>query len=178
MEIKNPVRYAMMPLFEKDSNDGLNVMLYIASRCYLLSEKKLYLPDGSFKMLYEVVFPFQKNTNTNEYERTKPKYNSKEECTNSTIAQEIYFDYQSINDKLKQKNDELVFNKIFKLNYDNDFEKKAKKLKDEHSIRVNEFKKLQDKIQFETFDMKVLESLYNNENISEEQNTLILKNLN
>ena len=61
MEIKNPVRYAMMPLFDKDSNDGLNVMLYIASRCYLISEKKLYLPDGSFKMLYEVVFPFQKN---------------------------------------------------------------------------------------------------------------------
>ena len=68
MKYNYPVKYAAMPIIEQVGwSQGLNelernydVICYIVSKCYLLSDKTKYKENGKKEKEYEVVFPYQK----------------------------------------------------------------------------------------------------------------------
>ena len=110
--IKLPKKYAAMRLKNtldfSLKNDNLNkdfdVLAYIVSECYLTWEYKKYLPDGSSKVFYDVVFPWSQNSE----KIILPEYDNGNNCMNSFVVDKIFDDIELAKKYTRDKNDDLM----------------------------------------------------------------------
>lgn len=106
MKINYPVKYTAMPIIEQVGwNNGLNelernydVVCYIVSKCYLLSDLTRYKEDGQSVREYEVVFPYQLG-DYNNWKRTIPLFNLY--SGNSINSNRVNFVFDSYEEALK-----------------------------------------------------------------------------
>lgn len=170
MKNNYPIKYALMPLYEKtgwirglnELEREYNVVFYVVSKCYVLGERKKYNIDGNFHIDYEIVFPYKRdNIQNKEWIRTEPQFNFDYESTNSVIVNKVFDDYS---DALNEAN--LLNKKIRDLS-SNDITQKYKDLEikieeNTKDLKMNEISKQQTIIvMFEDKDIVCNMSLYN-----------------
>lgn len=98
-ELKYPVKYAIMPVLGQvgwtvglhQMERQYDVVAYIVSKAYITSETIKYYSDGSRKILYNVVFPYNDN---NLDTKILPKYNINGDCTNSVEVSNVFDTYE------------------------------------------------------------------------------------
>lgn len=166
MKYNYPVKYALMPIYEYISKDEKIVSYYIVSKCFLASEKKSYLRDGTFKIEYEVVFPYQMNNYINNYEyfRCYPKFNIYNECINSLIVRRIFEDKESAIMACNELNQKLLDEQYAGVRLNGNFQEEFEKIYNEYKRNAANYKKIEDLIEEE---LKILEvdNFNNNKNI-------------
>lgn len=111
MKCNYPVKYVAMPIIEQIGwCHGLNelernydVVCYIVSKCYLLSDKIKYKENGKSLKEYEVVFPYQKRQYYS-WERVIPEFNLiNYACTNSNLVDKVFDNYEEALEFATQK---------------------------------------------------------------------------
>ena len=115
-ELKYPILYGIMPIYEQigwtcglhELEREYDIVAYIVSKCYVVSERIEYKRDGSYKKSYEVVFVFQNSGQFDELERKIPEYNFYGQCNNSLVIDELFDNYEKAVDKTNEMNDVLL----------------------------------------------------------------------
>lgn len=113
MKYNYPVKYMEMPIIEQVGwSPGLHglerkyeVVCYIVSKCFLISDRTKYKENGKQEKEYEVVFPYQKNTFDNCWERVTPSFNNFKRCINRVAK--VFDSYNEALEYVKKKNEEL-----------------------------------------------------------------------
>ena len=174
MKINYPIKYAAMPIIEQVGwIHGLNelerdcdVVCYIVSKCYLLSDSTKYMGNGRNVKEYEVVFPYQSN-GYGKIVRTIPKFNLiSYVCTNSTKTDGVFDTYEEAIAHATKKNEKLCENTWIWLPYSSDFLEKVHEKKEEFSVRLAKYKKLERQMLLHTKDLEVNKKSVLNEVIS------------
>lgn len=166
-ELKYPIRYAIMPIIEETNNE---IIFYMVSKCYVISEKKEYLKDGKCKITYEIVFPYFEKMNFPNYienldyfyevnldlfknmKRIFPEYNIYKQCSNSTIISQLF---SSLDDALyvaNKMNEEKNSNKRGCIRLDEYYDRNCEKLEKKFSV----CKEIEQIIANHTADMLIL----------------------
>lgn len=162
MKCNYPVKYAPMPIIEQIGWDhGLNelerkydVVCYIVSKCYLLSDKIKYKENGKSLKEYEVVFPYQKGQYYN-WERVIPEFNLiNYSCTNSNLVNKVFDNYEEALEFATQKNKELCDKTWAYLPYTEDLNDRILEKKQEFSDRLSSYKMLEQQILINTSDLE------------------------
>ncbi len=161
-EVKYPIKYAVMPVKENDCSYGklgqeCRVVANIVSKCYVVSEKKLYLGDGNYKTLYEVVFPYKKVCTEIEVhsEHSIPEFNIYSECTNSICVNQLFDSYSDTLTVVNKLNEDILYQEIGCLPYNDEFESNVGKLKMKHQKTLDKCKKFENCLKKRTIDMEI-----------------------
>lgn len=161
MKYNYPVKYAAMPIIEQVGwSQGLNelernydVICYIVSKCYLLSDKTKYKENGKKEKEYEVVFPYQKRQYYN-WKRVVPSFNFNYNCTNSDFVKEVFDNYEKALEFVTQKNKELCKKTWGYLPYIEDLDSQISKKIEEFNDKLSRYKMLEQQILINTSDLK------------------------
>ena len=144
--LKYPIKYAVMPL-TKRSDFGIEIYVNIVSKCYVISERKVYLEDGTYKYEYEVVFPFLIE-NEDILERNIPKFNIfSGSCINSTLVYQLFNNFEEASVIANQENKKILNNKIGTEPYDDSFSKRIEKIKENHQKILSKYKIIEKEIE-------------------------------
>ena len=164
MKNNYPIKYASMPIYEQTGwTHGLNtfernydIVAYIVSKCYLISERKEYGRDGKIKNKYEVVFPYSNSVSNyyNEYKRREPEYDCAHECSNSITINNIFDTYEKVNEEVQKLNREIL-NKGFGYLSVEKFLEKQQELTDKHNEKLENYKLLETEIEKNTEDLEL-----------------------
>ena len=161
MKINYPIKYAAMPIIEQvgwvpglhEMERDYDVVCYIVSKCYLISDLIKYKEDGNAVREYEVVFPY-KPGEFNRWQRVAPQYNLiNGYSTNSIKVNEVFDSYEEALNYATGKNEKLCEKSWVYLPYSRDVVEKIQEKKDEFETRLAEYKKLEEQILFNTNDM-------------------------
>lgn len=154
MKCNYPVKYALMPIIEQIGWGQYDVVCYIVSKCYLLSDKIKYKENGKSLKEYEVVFPYQKGQYYN-WERVIPEFNLiNYSCTNSNLVNKVFDNYEETLEFATQKNKELCDRTWAHLPYTVDLNEKILEKKQEFSDRLSSYKILEQQILINTSDLE------------------------
>ncbi len=150
MKINYPIKYAAMPIIKQVGwSYGLNelervcdIVYYIVSKCYLISDSTKYTENGRSIKQYEVVFPYQPGE-FNRWQRVIPTYNLIHGyCTNGNKVAAVFDKYEEALNFVTAKNEELC-----KKNYI-----------DLPSSELNKYKLLEQQILLYTKDLEIGEN--------------------
>ncbi len=162
MKYNYPVKYAAMPIIEQVGwSHGLNelkrnydVVCYIVSKCYLLSDKTKYKENGKNEKVYEVVFPYQKGQYYS-WERVTPSFNVfNHACTNSDFVEKVFDSYEEALEFVTQKNKKLFDKTLVHLSYTEDLAAQLSKKREEFNDMLSRYKMLEQQILANTSDFK------------------------
>ena len=162
MKCNYPVKYVAMPIIEQIGwCHGLNelernydVVCYIVSKCYLLSDKIKYKENGKSLKEYEVVFPYQKRQYYS-WERVIPEFNLiNYACTNSNLVDKVFDNYEEALEFATQKNKELCDKTWGYLPYTEDLDERILEKKQEFNDRLSSYKMLEQQILINTSDLE------------------------
>lgn len=162
MKYNYPVKYAVMPIIEQVGwIHGLNelernydVVCYIVSKCYLLSDITKYKENGKKQKEYEVVFPYQKDQDYN-WKRVTPSFNVfNYSCTNSNLVEEVFDNYEGALEVATQKNKKLCDKTWTYLLYSEDLNNQISKKIEEFNDKLSMYKMLEQQILDNTSDLK------------------------
>lgn len=166
--LKYPIKYAVMPIEEQTGwTPGLNelereycVVANIASKCYVIGERKEFLSDGTSRVKYEVVFPFIKKDiiHGDSFEPAVPEYDFYSQCTNSIHVDRLFSDFSEAQLEADKANEEVRCHMIGTLSYHKDFQKNLKELKRKHQETLDKYREIERIIEQGTDDMKVTKS--------------------
>lgn len=126
MKYNYPVKYAAMPIIEQigwshglhELERNYDVVCYIVSKCYLLSDKTKYKENGRSVKEYEVMFPYQRVKNYT-WERVIPEFGPTNHAYNSDFVEEVFDNYEDALEIVTQKNKELCDKTWICLSYTN-----------------------------------------------------------
>ncbi len=162
MKYNYPVKYAAMPIIEQVGwSQGLNelernydVICYIVSKCYLLSDKTKYKENGKKEKEYEVVFPYQKGE-YHSWNRVIPSFNVfNHTCMNSNVIEKVFDNYEEALEVATQKNKKLCEKTWIYLPYTEDLADKISKKREEFNDRLSRYKMLEQQILINTSDLE------------------------
>lgn len=161
MEIKYPIKYAIMPIIEQtgrypdlhELGYEYSIVANIVSKCYVVGERKEYLKDGTFNIKYEVVFQYDKSNYNDDYEPIIPKYNIYSQCINSMFVNQLFNNFDEALAIANQLNREILENQIKFLP-----PKSRKKVEECHQETLEKYKKIEQTIEQKTCDMKVTQT--------------------
>lgn len=170
--LKYPIRYAIMevkkiinsyPMLSSLRREYKTVA-YIVSKCYVISEKKEYLRDGTSTTQYEVVFPYIKKESSyyDSFEKNIPEYDWLSKCINSVTVNQLFDSFEEALVLKEQLNEELINAEIGTIPFDNDFLENVKKIKAKHQLNIDSYKEIEKKIEKYQKKLKVTESASTN----------------
>lgn len=163
MKINYPVKYAAMPIIEQVGwSHGLHelerkydVVCYIISKCYLISDLTKYNENGRSDKQYEVVFPYQPGE-FSRWQRVTPSYNLIHGyCTNGNKVDTIFDSYEDALNFVTAQNEELCKKSYIYLPYSENYAAKIQAKKDEFNEKLAEYKLLEKQILLHTEDMEI-----------------------
>ena len=161
MKINYPIKYAAMPIIEQVGwSHGLHelereydVVCYIVSKCYLISDLTKYEENGNVIREYEVVFPYQ-SAEFSRWQRVTPEYNLIHGySTNSNKVDAVFDSYKEALNDVTDKNEKLSEKSWVYLPYSKDIMEKIQEKKDQFDAKLAEYKKLEEQILVNTSDM-------------------------
>lgn len=162
MKINYPIKYAVMPIIEQIGwSNGLHelereydVVCYIVSKCYLISDLTKYKEDGHSIKEYEVVFPYQPSE-FSMWKRNIPEYNLIHGyCINSNKVDAVYDSYEEALKYATTKNEKICKNAWISLPITKDIVEKIQEKKDEFDAKLTEYKMLEQQILLNTSDIE------------------------
>lgn len=156
-ELKYPIKYAIMQIKNQNGwtsggnelESTFGVVANIISKCYVISERKEYLQDGTTKKIYEVVFVYQ------DQNIVYPEYSIYGSCINSEMVDRVY---DNINEALLAKdkaNKKIINNNIGILPYNEKFKETVKDLKEKHQNNLDRYNILEQEIERKTQSLSV-----------------------
>lgn len=156
MKYNYPVKYAAMPIKEQvgwsprlhELERNYDVVCYIVSKCYLLSDKTKYKEDGKKEKVHEVVFPYQKEQYYS-WKRVTPS-----NCTNSNFVEKVFDSYEEALELATQKNKELCDKTWVYLPYTKDLNNQISKKIEEFNDRLSRYKMLEQQILVNTANLE------------------------
>lgn len=165
MKINYPIKYAVMPIIEQVGwSHGLHelereydVVCYIVSKCYLISDLTKYNEDGNIIREYEVVFPYQPGE-FSRWKRVVPTYNAYGYSVNSNKVDIVFDSYEEALNYATEKNEKLCEKSWVYLRCTKDIMEKIQEKKDEFDSKLAEYKKLEEQILVNTNDMVIGEN--------------------
>ncbi len=150
MENKYPIRYALMPMYEKVGwypseyrSEDYGVVCYIVSKCYVIKEEKTYLDNGKHKMKYSVVFPFEADLNET-WLRQEPQFNQYGDCINASSVDQVFNSLDLAISVKKEKNHEIINKELAKLHYDGTFMEKASEIEKKYKTKAAYYEQIGD----------------------------------
>ena len=160
MKYNYPVKYTAMPIIEQVGwSHGLNelerdydVVCYIVSKCYLISDRTKYKENGENEKTYEVVFPYQSGEYHNTWERVTPSFNNG--CINSNLVEKVFDTYEDALEFATYKNEKLCEKTWVYLPYTKDFHNQISKKIQEFNDRLSKYKRLEQQILFNTSNLE------------------------
>lgn len=155
-EQKYPIKYGVMPINELDQDS--EIIAYIVSKCYVISEKKTYLCNGTYKITYEVVFPYKMDRTKNS-RRAMPQYNIYSQCINSIVINQVFDSFEDASIVADKLNEGILHHEIGCLFFDDNFETKAKSIETKHQETLDRVKAFESYVENETKDMVVTKTL-------------------
>ena len=153
MKYNYPVKYTAMPIIEQvDWSHGLHkleknydVVCYIVSKCYLISDRTKYKENGKNEKEYEVVFPYQNGQyHHNDWERVTPSFNNG--CINSNLVEKVFDTYDDALEFATHKNKKLCEKTWSYLPYTEDLNKQISEKIKEFDDRLSRYKLLEQQI--------------------------------
>lgn len=148
MKNNYPVKYAVMPI----QNSNGETIANIVSKCYIISEEKNYSLDGNFKINYDVFLPYQFDMSESCWKREEPTFNAYSfKCTNATVVNDIFDNYEDALKLATLKNDEILENNYGYISNISEIER----IKFNHDKKISEYKELEEQIFTNTVDLKV-----------------------
>ena len=163
MKINYPIKYAAMPIIEQVGwSHGLHelereydVVCYIVSKCYLISDLTKYTEDGRSVKEYEVVFPYQPSE-FSRWKRVIPSYNLiHRHCINANKVDKLFDTYEEALVFVSSKNEELCEKTYIYLPYSENYLEKIQEKKDKFNTKLDECKLLEQQILLHTNDMEI-----------------------
>lgn len=163
MKINYPIKYAAMPIIEQVGwTHGLHelereydIVCYIVSKCYLISNLTKYIENGQIVKQYEIVFPYQPSE-FSKWQRVTPSYNLiNGYCINGNKVDKIFDTYEDALSFATKKNEKLCKNSYMYLPYSEDYASKIQTKKDEFNEKLSKYKLLEEQILFNTQDMEI-----------------------
>jgi len=162
MKINYPIKYAAMPIIEQVGwSHGLHelereydVVCYIVSKCYLISDLTKYTEDGRNVKQFEVVFPYQPGE-FSRWKRVVPTYNACGYPIDSNKVDVIFDSYEEALKYATEKNEKLCEKSWIYLRCTKDIMEKIQEKKDEFNTKLDEYKLLEQQILLHTKDMEI-----------------------
>ena len=162
MKINYPIKYAAMPIIEQVGwSHGLHelereydVVCYIVSKCYLISDLTKYTEDGRNVKQFEVVFPYQPGE-FSRWKRVVPTYNACGYPIDSNKVDVIFDSYEEALKYATEKNEKLCEKSWIYLRCTKDIMEKIQEKKDEFDSKLAEYKVLEEQILANTYDMEI-----------------------
>lgn len=162
MKNNYPIKYALMPIYEQVGwSHGLNqlernyqVVTYIVSKCYVISQTKRYLRNGKSKEEYEVVFPFEKEDYP-DWVRVGPEFNVASKSVNSQIIDSVFETFEDANIAKNELNECLLEEKGTYLPFDEHFFEKIENLKIENNELIAKYQVLESEVDENTKDLEI-----------------------
>lgn len=163
MKINYPIKYTAMPIIEQvgwapglhELERKYNIVCYIVSKCYLISDLTKYTENGHSTKQYEVVFPYQLGE-FNKWKRTIPSFNfCNGMCTNGNSVDLVFDSYEEALDYTKVKNEKIYNEASMYLPTTNDLLEKLQEKKKEFQEKLLEYKVLEEQILSRTSDMEI-----------------------
>lgn len=171
-ELKYPIKYATMPIINQ--SDWIHELLkqneivtYIVSKCYVVSETKKYSANGNITQTYEVVFPYSNNySKIWNHDKIIPIFTDNfEKCTNSILVGQLFDSFEEVVQVVNQKNKEIISKIIMQIPYSEKFKEISKMINTEFNENLKANKNLETEIEKETRNMIITqESCINSEN--------------
>ena len=162
--INYPIKYAILPKREENGFvTGTNELMsnyevtgYVVSKCYLVSETKKYLEDGTSNVTYEVVFPYSVNTLVETSKREIPSFNFNGECTNSVEVSEVFNNYDDAKEVAMKQNQKIYNSELGNVSFiDVNYQENIRIMELEYNKKLGFYKKIEDLIELNTSDMIV-----------------------
>ena len=149
MKNNYPIKYAVVPMIEQVGwSHGLHelereygTVCYIVSKCYLVEESKKYKADGTVRVNYHVVCPYQYDK-FNEWNRVEPTFNIHGQCTNDIVVDEVYDNLEEAIVYKDKKNQE-IFQKLFKYLPYEVLKKRFKEIESEYNNKLEYYNQLE-----------------------------------
>lgn len=181
MKYNYPIKYACMPIYEQTGwSFGINeleekydVTGYIASICYVISEKKIYNETGNFKNEYEVVFPYSLDSKKlyDTWNREFPNYNCYHQCINSIKVNNLFETFEEAKQNATELNEKLKIEASMFIPFNDEFFKNVENIHNEFDIKLSKYIELETEIKTKTEDIM--------DNIGKPQNVIaVFKNEN
>lgn len=157
-----PIKYAVMPIERKLRGDSRQVVVNIVSKCYVINEVKKHRSNGSSKMYYEVVFPYERmrdirirDIKYEEWVRIEPSYDFSGQCCNSILVHNLFDTYDEALDYVSKSNEEVLIEEIRQLRIDPKNGYEIEKIKGKFENEKIKYKNLEIQIEDKTEDMDV-----------------------
>lgn len=164
MKNNYPIKYASMPIISRGEYDPI---AYVTLKCYKVEKSEKYQQNGETRTRYEVVFPFK--LHSGEWERVVPEFHLiNGNCINSIIVSDVFDDYEEAEKATAIKNKKIVTENIALLPYSSNFKERIEEIRAEHQELVTKYKKIADRINSNTPDLKI--------NAPKKEQSIILKN--
>ena len=112
MQLDYPIKYSVEPVFPYASGNG-SLLGYIVSKCYVVEKQTRFLPNGTFKERFTIVYPF-KGLQTFKIMKDKrlPEIDPYGNYRNVDYVNEIYETYLEAKEVCKELNTKL-FSSIY-----------------------------------------------------------------
>ena len=150
-KINYPIKYAILELKErggwavgyKNITQG-----FIVSKCYVIESNVIYNPDGNYKLIHKVVFPFRdietfKNSlrvgKQNIGMADMPKYDVYGNVFPTNEVTELFDSYGLAKKVATTKNEEFKANLLFNMPASPNFDYSNKSLKEQYEILKHNF---------------------------------------
>lgn len=176
MKYNYPIKYACMPIYEQTGwSFGINelekkyeVTGYIASVCYVISEKKVYTENGNFKNEYEVVFPYSLDNSKlfDTWKREFPHYNCYHQCVNSIKVNSLFDTFDEAKEKCTELNEKLKSEASMFIPFDEEFYQNVENIHNEYDLKLSKYLNLETEIKIKTEDIM--------NNIGKPQNVIVV----
>ncbi len=154
MKCNCPIKYALMPIKEKDGcfNES-KVKAYMVSKCYVIEDTNHYYPNGRVGKRYTVVFPYKRIGN--KWIRVKPEYNFALNPINTDVVDVLFDTYQDALKAAQEKNKELLSLIIGSMDYSEDLVERMKEKEEIFAHMLRKVHEVEDLIETKTDDLVV-----------------------
>lgn len=162
MIVNYPIKYALMPIDEQVGwNNGVyglernyDTVCYIVSKCYVISEKTKFEPNGDTSIEYQVVFPYEYRE-FNRWKKVLPSRSVHGIPLNSKTVHNLFDSFEEASLHCDKKNNEIRDGLCTYIPYSDDYEEKITNILKEFDYRLANYKRLEEAIEVNTNDLKV-----------------------
>lgn len=172
MKNNYPIKYAVMPIYEHSGyavglyklEHTYDISLYIVSKCYLIEESVCYQENGEKKSEYKIVYPYENDDNSYSLARCEPEFGYNNQPTNCFVVDNVFDDFDSCFTETERLNKEIFYKKIGNMPFTEDFSKKVELFKEKYNKKIQEYRKLEKRIEDSSSDL-VVGNNYKKQNI-------------
>ena len=160
MKNNYPIKYAVIPMIEQIGwSHGLNelereygIVCYIVSKCYLVEETKKYKADGTVRVKYHVVCPYEYDEYY-KWNRVEPTFNIMHgQCTNDIVVDEVYDSLEDARVSKDEKNKKLLHEQFTYMSVE-EYKKRFKEIESEFNNTLAYYTQLEAMIENNVQDL-------------------------